>query len=239
VAYLVLTWHEVATWFGYRTFFFDESRSAFTYDDTVATLVGMRVGARAMAADEGRDFDAAVTAGLGEELRRLGAVTPAQTERAVRAVEGVWWAGDAPLKRQADVCPAEVDVVRPWVVPNLFTDGESKVETFALPRLVEPPDARPAITATVEIEPRIAEAERMRGLLPERRERFRDDRELPALMRAMQAEMRERYGPEVCRPWPGDSGLPRIESAHGREPVKKAGHGEQQTGRFDPLRGGG
>jgi hypothetical protein len=212
VTYQILTWHEIATWFGYRSFFFDETRSAFTYDDTVATLVGMRVADRVLG-EGSRDFESAVTAELDEELARLGAVGPGETERAVRAVEGVWWAGDAPLKRQADVYPGEETVVRPWLVNGLAFGAGAKAEVFALPCA----EAGEAIAASVEVDPRIPEAERMRALLPGRPGRFGEDRELPALMSAMREQMREQYGPAVCRPWPDTAGPGRIESAQGTE----------------------
>jgi hypothetical protein len=212
VAYLILTWHELATWFGYRTFFFDESRSAFTYDDSIAHLVGMRVAERAMA-DRDRPFDDAVTHALVEELHRLGAVTPAQTEQAVRAVEGAWWSGDAPLKRQADVCPGNEVEVHAWLVPGLAfatAAADAPPEPFPLPR-VDGRGGDPAApaAASIEIETRMAEAATMRALLPDRPERFRDDRDMPALLRAMRAQMRERFGPDVDRPWPTPAAVVR------------------------------
>jgi hypothetical protein len=206
VAYLILTWHEVATWFGYRSFFFDESRSAFTYDDTVATLLGMRVAERAMAEMKGdgdREFDAAATAALDAELRRLGPVTPAQTDQAVRAVAGLWWSAEGPLKRQTDVWPGEVEVVHPWLVPNLpFADGAGEAETFALPCERGPVDARTAVAVRISIEPRIGEAAAMRALLPGQPKWFSEDRDVLTLLNVMRGQMRERYGADFGRPGP-------------------------------------
>lgn len=213
IAYLMLTWHEVATWFGYRTLFFvDESPSAFTYDDSVSHLVGMRVAERAMR--EGGGFDAAVTASLQAELRRLGAVTPQQTDLAVRAVEGVWWSASKPLKRQAEVYLREDQVLYPWLVPGLPFCADASREAFALPRGVGGVGRDGSVATAIEIEPRIAEAGPMRDLLPGRPDRFRDDRDLPALLGVVRAQMREQYGPAVCQPWPdvatagGAGGLP-------------------------------
>jgi hypothetical protein len=208
VAYVILTWHEVATWFGYRSFLFDESRSAFTYDDTVATLIGLRVAGRAMT-DAGADasdqaFEIAATAALDDELHRLGACTPVQTERAVRAVEGVWWADGKPLKRQADVDGAVAAVVHPWLVPDLpfATDPSAGAAGFPVPSNRVPPGAAIAVTARVTIEPRIGQAAAMRALLPARPEQFSEEHDLPALLEAMRRQMRTQYGPDVGRPWP-------------------------------------
>jgi hypothetical protein len=207
LAYLILTWHEVATWFGYRSFFFDESPSAFTYDDTVATLVGLRVGERAMAAEASErdvDFDDAATEALGAELHRLGAVTPERTNQAVRAVKGVWWTEAGPLKRQVDVCGCDVDVVRPWLVPNLplgggDAGGDAGAEGFAVPSVRAMGGAGEPVVTRVSIEPRMAEAAAMRGLLPGRRAWFSEERDLPALLRVMREQMARRYGADFSR----------------------------------------
>ncbi len=208
VAYLMLTWHEVTTWFGYRTFFLDESRSAFAYDDSVSHLVGMRVAERAMA-DGARPFDEAVTAELAAELRRLGAVKPEQTDQAARAVEGVWWAGEQPLKRHADVYAGECagDVLRPWLVARLPFAAGAVAEEFPLPRARC--DTTAAVRAAVEIEPRITQAHAMRALLPGKPDRFGDDRDVPALLRAVRAQMLAKYGPEVGVPWPVPGSPPK------------------------------
>jgi hypothetical protein len=210
LTYLMLTWHEVATWFGYRTFFFDESPSAFTYDDTVATLLGMRVAARAMAERTGnrdRDFDAAATMALAAELGRLGPVTPAQTDEAVAAVKGLWWSDAGPLKRQTEVWPGEVEVVHPWLVPNLpFAEAEGEAEgeaeTFALPCERGPVDARTMVAVHITIEPRIKQAAAMRAMLKDGPAWFNEERDVLALINVMRGQMRERYGAEFSQPWP-------------------------------------
>ncbi|MDB5298005.1 MAG: hypothetical protein JWO31_3988 [Phycisphaerales bacterium] len=200
-AYLMLTWHEIATWFGYRTvFFIDESPSAFTYDDSVSHLVGMRVAERAMG-DADRGFDEAVTVALDAELRALGAVGPEQTDQAARAVEGVWWADGRPLKRQADVCPGEDEVVHPWLVPGLpFAAGDPSPEPFPLPHLDGPPGLYAAVTASIAVEPVIPEAQAMRELIPGRPNWFREEHDLTALVSAMRSQMRAQYGPYVNNP---------------------------------------
>ncbi|HEX8911016.1 MAG TPA: DUF4056 domain-containing protein, partial [Humisphaera sp.] len=208
LAYVMLTWHEVTTWFGYRAIFFvDERPSSFTYDDTVAHLVGLRVAERAIR-DGTRDFDHAVTAALDAELKRLGAATPEQTDAAARAVEGKWWANNLPLKRQAHVDWTE-SVVRPWLVPGLpFCAGAVEPEAFDVPRLTTAAGRDVSRFAEIELEPRIVHAEAMRGYLPGRPKRFRDSAELPALLTVVQGQMRELQGPDVERPWPGATPVP-------------------------------
>jgi hypothetical protein len=230
LAYFMLTWHELITWFGYGTFpFISEKPSAFTYEDTVSHLVGIRVAEQVLndagrADDDGgcdhhghaggryddRRYDDAVTAALGAELRRLGAVTPAQTDEAARAVEGVWWAASRPLKRQADVYPGEVEAVRPWLVPGLPFGTGAEPETFPVPYDGHLSNWEAPVTAVFEVEPRIGLADTLSALVPGRPALFREDRDVPALLHVARAQMREEYGPLVGQPWPTGPGFARL-----------------------------
>ena len=210
MAYLMLTWHELITWFGYRNVLLvDERRSAFLHDDVMSHVVGLRVAERAMRAlPAGADLfgdDDAFTAALTAELRELGAVAPECTDEAARAVEGVWWRGTVPLKRQPDVGLIS-GVVRPWLVPGLAcaplpADGP---EAFRLPRLDDVRGRDLSNFYSVQIDPRILESGRIRAHLPERPPRFDAARDVPRLLEVAAAQMRESMGPEVDRPWPAD-----------------------------------
>jgi hypothetical protein len=199
VAYLMLTWHEVASWFGYRTVFFvDESQSAFTYDDSMAHLVGARVAARALH-DRLRPFDEAATVALQAELRELVAVTPEQTRYAVEAVRGKWWAEGEPLKRQTDV-GLTTGVIQPWLAPDLPFARGVKPRPFALPNLDDLLGPHGRAFCEVSIEPRLREVARARAALPDQPARFDGSRDLPALVGIVASEMRQKYGPEAVGP---------------------------------------
>ncbi|MGB7156710.1 MAG: DUF4056 domain-containing protein, partial [Tepidisphaeraceae bacterium] len=190
LAYLMMTWHEVITWFGHRTvIFIDESPSSFTYDDAMSHVVGLRVAGRALRDRTARSFDEAVTVALRAELAELGAVSREQTEQAVRAVEGLWWSRGRPLKRQLDVGLVD-DAVRPWLVPGLpFARGEEIAEPFALPTLTEVMGLDCSGFYSVRIDPGIPEADRMRELLPSGSRLFHADRDLPLLVEATRRQM--------------------------------------------------
>lgn len=121
IAYLAMSWHEVATWFGDRTIaFIPEDRSAFTYDDVIAHVIGVRLGGEALAAmavGEESDFDLALTDALHHELRRLGALSEEETAAAAERVEGRWWNGEQCMKRQVAIGLDE-QAVTPWLVPG-------------------------------------------------------------------------------------------------------------------------
>ena len=232
LAYLMMTWHELASWFGQRQLFFiDETPSAFTWEDTMSHVVGIRVAERALgraAADSGEDaFDDAVTAALDSELLLLGAVAPSETDEAVRAVRGRWWAGGRPLKRQVDVGLSD-DVVYPWLVPGLwFVPPATAPRPFRLPREGDVLGPGAPEFCTVLIEPRIEEAARMRRLLPGRPEWFSRDRDVPLLLEAVRRQMRRRFGEQVDEPWPAPAdasvaAAPKSRSAGRQRPLTAA-----------------
>ena len=125
VTFLMMTWHEVLTWYGYRTIgLIDEQPSAFTWDDTMAHVVGLRVAGRVLRDTSGRSYDDRVTTALHDELKDLGAKSTSQTDRAAYAVKGIWWYDGKPLKRQVDVGLSD-NVVRPWLIPG-FSNAAPK-----------------------------------------------------------------------------------------------------------------
>lgn len=119
VAYLAMTWHEAATWFGERVIpFISEDRSAFTYDDTTAHVIGVRLGGEAillLERGEAASFDQAMTTVLDRELARIDGRTPEETYVAAIAVEGRWWRDENCIKRQLATGLDEA-VLTPWII---------------------------------------------------------------------------------------------------------------------------
>ena len=119
VAYLMTTWHEVLTWYGYRGMgVITERPSAFSYDDAASHRVGVELamavlrevapdptGAQVPGGEELDDavFDAAITGALPRRLRELGVVPPAEATARMRSLEGVWWVNGRPLLRVIDL----------------------------------------------------------------------------------------------------------------------------------------
>lgn len=202
LTYLMLTWHEIITWFGYNTVLLvSEERSAFSYEDTMSHIVGMRVAERAMA---GRTvtFDDAVTAALVEELTDLGVVSSAQADEAARAVEGVWWAPPGtPLKRHIDV-GLDRGMVYPWLVRGLSFGGEPRAEPFPLPRLDNIRGRDLSGSLRVQVSPGTVASLFLKQRLSDTPTAYRDDRDVPRLMDLVRKEMTRDFGPAVADPWP-------------------------------------
>lgn len=223
LGYLTLTWHELITWFGWRKLFLiDEQPSAFTYDDTMSHMVGIRVAGRALR-DRKRGWDSAATVALRDVMREIGAVKPVQTELAVDSVEGLWWKDGEPLKRQFAPPPGDDVSVTPWLVqglPVVRVDGP--VEPFTLPSLrdVDGRDCSGFI-ASVHIQPNIDEAGKMKRCIDCRLPYFSEDKDIPALLAYAELQMTERFGPVVNVPWPQQA--PPTVLARGERPSTPSG----------------
>ena len=205
IAYRMMTWHEVATWFGYRTIsFVDEQPSAFSYDDTMSHVVGLRIAGVVLRTPQKEPFDRAVTAALRDELAALGAVAPDQTDAAAAAVEGYWWSHGRPLRRQLDVGLSD-DLVRPWLISMISPGAENSPEAFHLPTLHDVQGRDFSNFATVTLEPRIRAADAMREQLPGRPRVFDVENDFPALIAAIRTQLREQWGSDADSPNPAAS----------------------------------
>jgi len=161
LAYDKATWHEIITWFGYKsTVVIPEDASAFTYDDTTSHLVGIHIAGLALR-DPQMDYDQAVTAAMDAAMRRLEAVAPAETEAAIEAVEGVWWRDNKPLRRHVDH-GYDDGVVMPWLVAG-FESARGELPLRLPPLRVESIDFRSSIR--VRVHTRILERNRIYAAL--------------------------------------------------------------------------
>ncbi len=122
-AYYVATWHEIATWYGWRsTFFFPEDPSAFSWEDNVSNALGCQIGLVSLEDHEHR-FNDAVTKNLNATLRQLDIRDKATALRAAEMVRGKWFTGGKSRLSLADMTRRHFDiglengVVTPWLSP--------------------------------------------------------------------------------------------------------------------------
>lgn len=125
LAYQSSIWHEIATWYGYRSVQgFPEKLSAFSPEDLYSNQVGVRI-ARAILLERGlvesASWDRRLDVWLRQVLYRLGAVDKPAAERAIRSVDGSWWDSRRRVpdwrlvrRREFGIGP----VVHPVVVPD-------------------------------------------------------------------------------------------------------------------------
>lgn len=124
IAFELSLFHEVVTWYDYRSVpFFSERVSAFSPEDVPSNALGVAVGAEALR--RGGDFDAQVDAVLRARLDGLDALSPAATRRAFDLVEGAWWDRTRRLPDVRVVTRRNValgPVVHPWTSPSRELD---------------------------------------------------------------------------------------------------------------------
>lgn len=98
-AYRLLTWHEIATWYGYSTVpLVSERRSSFTVDDTSSHVIGALIGHRLLAlAPSMSEYERLAGDQLKSTLEHLEALSDSETSAMCRSVEGTWWRGTTPL----------------------------------------------------------------------------------------------------------------------------------------------
>ena len=206
LALTVMTWHELLTWYGYKSaVVVSERGSAFTYDDGPSHMVGVLVAGEVLR--EGIDFDDGVTDLLAIVLEELGVVEPSELHAAALAVEGDWWEFGQPRRRllrtgleaASTSGPAEV---RPWLVPELdFCDGARPV-TLESPCLSDVLGHDLRRLVRVEIDPRVLESPKIFALLPDATNRVEPERDFPLLIDDIRREVGEGYTRVEQAEWP-------------------------------------
>jgi len=133
--YTMTTWHEVLTWFGFRTVaFWSEEPSAFSWEDAYSNLVGVRLGAQALQ-DEKHNFNEAVTILLKKELENLGIQSGDTARKAAEKMKGEWFTGFVLVdmkERNMDI-GLDDGFVTPTLVPGIC-DG-AQPQSYPVPTL--------------------------------------------------------------------------------------------------------
>lgn len=106
IAFTETSWHEMLTWFGYRTMaVFTEYPSAFSWEDTYSNLLGTRLAVEALR-DTQHNYNQALTLALEREMKKLGSKSARQAIKAARKVRGEWFTGNlfvSMKKRNIDI----------------------------------------------------------------------------------------------------------------------------------------
>jgi hypothetical protein len=154
-SYTMTTWHEVLTWFGYKsTGIFPEFPSAFSWEDNYSNLVGARLGAQAVA-DPEREYDEAMTMVLRQELEYLGVRSGEVAWYAAEKMKGKWWEG-TPFVVYVEMKQRNMDIglkdgfVTPTLVPDIC-EGATP-QSYPVPGLRT--TTRLGFSLTLEVEPR-------------------------------------------------------------------------------------
>jgi len=196
LAMVMMTWHELLTWFDYRSVvFISERPSAFTWDDTGAHAFGLWVAGRALH-DANGDWNQAVTDALDRGLQELAAVPPEQTLVAVNQVEGLWWSGSEPLKRDIDM-GWDGRPIEPWLVRDLPFSKDAIPWRYELPRLDDVLGRNCRSLFHIAITPNVMETDKIRAVIPGQPAFIDVDAHLPVIL----DHIRQCEGEAALRPY--------------------------------------
>jgi hypothetical protein len=199
VAFNAMTWHEITTWFGYRTtVIVPEQQSSFTYEDTISHLVGIRAGAEALRQPVGA-WDLSATQSLSRELKNLQVVSRAQAAQAVQQVKGHWWKNGQCTRRNLDMGQHD-GVFHPWVIRNAPW-GDAAPASFTLPTLrnVHGHDFTGLWTMTIEPDP--FTPDQVLAVSPSEPHLINPETHFPLLISLIHDQMKEKFGPNFDRPY--------------------------------------
>jgi hypothetical protein len=195
-------WHEVLTWFGFKSIgFYTEYPSAFAWEDVYSNLVGSRLGAQAMQ-DPNRDYDEAMTALIDEELQKLGVQPKPMAWKAGEAVRDLWFTGEFLwcdlVKRDFDV-GLDDGFVTPWLIPGVTNCPDQTPVSYPAPNLSSLGGY--GFSVKLEIEPKEWERkEILRIVYPHPGQgngRIEPARHYGAIIEHIRAQAVRRYGPYV------------------------------------------
>lgn len=160
LAFVGITWHEIATWFGFKSKGFEpEQPSAFTWEETYSNLFGTHVAMLALK-DDKHTYDEAMTLAFDTELRKLDAQPASVSKRASESVRGPWFTGDfffiTMKKRNLDL-GLDDGYVTPTLIPGVSECEGAEPQPLAVPSLDFLSDY--GFKVKFEIEPRIWEGD--------------------------------------------------------------------------------
>ena len=149
--YMMVTWHEILTWFGFKTMaVVPEFSSAFSWEDNYSNLFGIRLGAQAVQ-DTQHDYDEAMTLALKRELENLGVQSHTFARNASESMRGTWWDGEIMVdmkERNMDIGLVD-GYAAPTLVPGVCGDAQPQ----ALPVPTLKTLAEYGFTMNLEIKP--------------------------------------------------------------------------------------
>ncbi len=159
LAYGMLSWHEVITWYGWSvTYVITERTSAFSYEDNFSNLMGAQVAARAIA-NPTLPYNEAANEQLAKDFAELVPQSEAVAHKAFARVKGNWWVGNRPLMAKS-ILKREVNLgfetpIVPWRVSGLEECEGSDAATLS-------PDL-PASWIRLTIDPRTPQLKKLYG----------------------------------------------------------------------------
>ncbi|MEM7394385.1 MAG: DUF4056 domain-containing protein, partial [Verrucomicrobiota bacterium] len=189
-------WHEILTWYGFKTaLIFPEKVSSFSYEDIVSHVLGVQIAETAIR-DASRPYNRAVEVAFRQRMDELGMVSRENTRKAIRLVKGIWWKRGDSLKRFLHFDPDQPSLT-PWLVRDLSFTDEVDADPLTIPKL-ETLDGRDfSAFYRMEIKPRVCTARKFMPLLPGRPSRIEPNKHFPLILENIQQSIEKKFGPHA------------------------------------------
>jgi len=126
--YIMTTWHEVLTWFGFKSMgIIPEQPSAFSWEDMYSNVFGIQIGAEALR-DKKHSYNTAVTLAFKKDLEELGIQSARTAREASQKMRGIWWTGVLLVDMKVRNTDVGIDdgFVSPMLVPGICEGAEPK-----------------------------------------------------------------------------------------------------------------
>jgi len=126
LTFMMTTWHEVLTYFGFKSMaFIPEQPSAFSWEDVYSNVFGIRIGAQAIQ-DKSHDYDTAATTAFKRELENMGIQSRSTAWKASEKMRGTWYRGLVLVDMKGRNFDVGLDdgTVTPMLVPGVCPDAE-------------------------------------------------------------------------------------------------------------------
>jgi hypothetical protein len=133
--YIMTTWHEVLTWFGFKCMaFVPEQPSAFSWEDVYSNIFGIKVGMNALL-DKKHGYNKAVTIALEKELENFGIQSKDMARKASEKMRGTWYEGALIAEMKVRNLDIGIDdgFVTPMLVPGVCRSAVP--ESLPVPKL--------------------------------------------------------------------------------------------------------
>ncbi|MDD5063360.1 MAG: DUF4056 domain-containing protein [Phycisphaerae bacterium] len=135
LTYVMTTWHEVLTWFGFKCMaFVPEQPSAFSWEDVYSNVFGIKIGALALQ-DRRHSYNDAVTIAFDKELRKLGIRSRETARNASEKMRGIWYEGALIAEMKVRNLDIGIDdgFITPMLVPGVCRNAVP--EPLPVPKL--------------------------------------------------------------------------------------------------------
>lgn len=203
--YIMTTWHEVLTWFGFKCMaFVPEQPSAFSWEDVYSNIFGIKIGALALK-DEKHSYDKAVTIAFQKELKNLGIQSKNTARKASEKMRGTWYEGALIAEMKVRNLDIGIDdgFVTPMLVPGVCRNASP--QSLPVPKLSKLYTY--GFKVTLEVEPRELEKDKVfRIIYPdvspnEYPRRISPAKHLPVILNYIKREMeKKRIGKPIHFP---------------------------------------